>query len=112
MLSYDLKMIKDKYGEKMMHLCRRLFPSLLDHEGLLFKLLSEHFEFNKDLCDDIMAESNYYYDAEVEFKNFIYSLVDVESIDKEKVEGSPEELLDRAGYTLIECHTEEDIQSF
>ncbi|MBR3116846.1 MAG: leucine-rich repeat protein [Bacilli bacterium] len=112
MLSYDLKMIKDKYGEKMMHLCRRLFPSLLDHEGLLFKLLSEHFEFNKELCDDIIEGTSWFYSAEEEFKNFIYALVDVESIDKEKKEESPEELLDKAGYILIECHSEEDIQSF
>ena len=39
-MNYDLKQIKDKYGEKMMHLCRELFPTLLETEGLLFKLLS------------------------------------------------------------------------
>ena len=27
----DLKLIKDKYGEKMMHLCRELFPTIIDN---------------------------------------------------------------------------------
>ena len=67
MLSYDLKMIKDKYGEKMMHLCRTLFPSLLEQEGLLFKILSEHFDYNRSLYDDIKEEF-----AEEEFKDYIY----------------------------------------
>ena len=30
----DLKIIKRKYGEKMMHLVRELFPTLLEDEGL------------------------------------------------------------------------------
>ena len=33
MLNYDLKMIKDKYGEKMMHFCREPFANLLEKEG-------------------------------------------------------------------------------
>ena len=90
----------------MMHLCRDLFPSLLEQEGLLFKLISEHFDYSKLLYDDIIAEN-----MEEEFKDFIYSFVDVE---KEKIvtNKSPKELLEEAGYELYECHTERDIQSF
>ena len=40
MVSTDLKLIKKHYGEKMMHLCRELFPTILERNGLLFKLLS------------------------------------------------------------------------
>ena len=29
----DLKLIKKHYGEKMAHLCRDLFPTLLEEEG-------------------------------------------------------------------------------
>ena len=31
----DLKVIKKKFGEDMMRLCRKLFPSLLEEKGLL-----------------------------------------------------------------------------
>ncbi|MBR3116848.1 MAG: hypothetical protein IKF36_03125 [Bacilli bacterium] len=106
MLSYDLKMIKDKYGEKMMHFCRTLFPSLLEQEGLLFKILSEHFDYNRSLYDDIKEEF-----VEEEFKDYIYSFVDVET-EKVKSAKTPKELLEEAGYDLYECHSEDDIQSF
>ena len=39
----DLKFIKKKYGEVMMHLCRKIFPTILETEGLLPKLLEDHF---------------------------------------------------------------------
>ena len=39
----DLIEIKKKYGENMSHLCRTLFPSILEKEGLLLELLLEHF---------------------------------------------------------------------
>lgn len=29
----DLKQIKNKYGENMMHLCRELFPTILESDG-------------------------------------------------------------------------------
>lgn len=106
MLNQDLKDIKKYYGENMMHLCRELFPSLLEQEGLLFRIISDHFDYSKLLYDDIIAEN-----MEEEFKDFIYSFIDVE---KEKIitNKSPKELLDEAGYDLYECHTEKDIQSF
>ena len=42
----DLKLIKKKYGEEMSHLCRELYPIILEQEGLLSKLLLNHFEPN------------------------------------------------------------------
>lgn len=50
---------------------------------------------------------------EEEFKNYIYSKIDVEHEDKKIVGGkTPYELLDEAGYDLIECTTEKEIQEF
>ena len=40
----DLKIIKKKYGEKMSHLCRELFPALLEIEGKLSELMLKLFE--------------------------------------------------------------------
>ena len=107
-MSSDLIKIKDKYGEKMMHLCRKLFSTILEDEGKLFKLINSHFAYSKYLYDDIvnnMLEDN--------FKNYIYSLYadNMETnlfIDNR----SPYELMNCAGYNLYECKCEEDIQFF
>ena len=105
-MSSDLLKIKDKYGEKMMHLCRKQFSTILEEEGKLFSLLSDHFAFSKSLYEDIVNNS-----LEEYFKDYIYSLLepikDLPIVDK-----SPEELLDDVGYILYECKTESDVQSF
>ena len=105
-MNYDLKLIKDKYGEEMMHLCRTLFPTLLEEEGLLFNLLSDNFAYSKFLYSDIVNNR-----LVEKFKDYIYGLVDVE-IKQINVNKTPKELLDEAGYVLYECDNEEDIQSF
>ena len=46
------------------------------------------------------------------FKNYIYSLVDVELEKEVKVDKNPKELLSEAGYDLYECRSESDIQKF
>jgi len=102
----ELKLIKKHYSEKMMHLCRELFPSLLEKEGLLFSLLEKDFAYSKFLANDILKQ-----ELESKFKNYIYSLVDVEN-KKIEVIKTPKELLDEAGYILYECNSESDIQSF
>ena len=106
-MSQDLKIIKKKYGEKMAHLCREFFPTLLESEGLLLTLMLNNFEPNHDLYDDIINQKK-----EDEFKNYIYSLVDVENNNEIKVVKSPKELLDEAGYDLYECHSYKDIDKF
>ena len=50
----DEKIIRKLYGEKMWHLCRSLFPTLLETEGLLTKLLQDHFNPSRFLYDDIV----------------------------------------------------------
>ena len=106
-MNKDLKTIKKKYGEEMMHLCRELFPTLLEQEGLLPKLLLDNFKESRSLVKDIIDNN-----LEEEFKNYIYNQVDVENNYEEVVSKSPEELLKEAGYKLYECHSEEEIQSF
>ena len=104
----DLKWIKSKYGEKMMHLCRELFPKLLDKEGLLPSLLQKYFFCHKNLADDILNQG-----LSDDFKTFIFSKVDVEKNTEYKTELSATELMKKAGYILYpECQTEADIQSF
>lgn len=113
LMEIDLIKIKDKYGEKMMHLCRQLFPTLLEEEGKLYEILSSHFAYSKYLYDDIVNNSLVY-----QFKNYIYSLgldkdskVDYSSNSEIEVK-SPKELLKMVGYTLYECKSEEEIQEF
>ena len=102
----DLKLIKDKYGEKMMHFCRSAFPTILETPGLLYSLLKDHFEFNKFLYEDIVNEG-----AEDSFKNYIYSML---KEDEAKIASTktPKELFEELGYDFYECKTEEDIQKF
>ena len=104
----DLKYIKKHYGEKFSHLCRDLFPTFLEIEGLLPKVISEHFLPSRELYDDLVNNN-----LTNMFKNYIYGLVDIDPATPIEVKLSPEELMDKAGYILYpECQTEEDIQKF
>ena len=105
----DLKRIKKLYGEKFMHLCRELFPSILEQEGLLPIVLESCFEPNtRTLYEDIASENLF-----EEFQSFVFEKVDVEKDKIEVIEKkSPYEILDKAGYNLYECTTEKEIQRF
>ena len=105
-ISIDEKRIRKLYGEKMWHLCRGLFATILDTKGLLSNLLENNFFPSRFLYEDIINNH-----LEEEFKDFIYSFIDVEK--KEViVNKTAQQLMDEAGYTLYECKTEDDIQSF
>ena len=106
-MNEELKIIKKKYGEKMAHFCRDYFSTILETKGLLLSLLVNNFEPNHDLYEDIIHQKK-----EIDFKNYIYSLVDVEKNKEIKVIKTPRELLSEAGYDLYECKCEEDIQKF
>ena len=66
--SKDLEYIKKHYGEAFMLLCRKLFPTIIDHEGKLKEIISEYFEPNKSLAEDIIGQ-----DKTVEFTKFVFS---------------------------------------
>ena len=105
--SKELKNIKKKYGEKFMRMCRNLFSTILEEEGKLYEILLSNFAGNsRTLFDDIIDSG-----LEGDFKNYVYSKIDVE---KEEIseDKSPYELLEEAGYELYECTTEEEIQKF
>lgn len=107
--SKELNRIKKLYGEKFIHFCRSIFPTLLEQEGLLTEVLKSTFATNsRTLYDDIVNN-----DLEEEFKNYIYSKIDVEKEMPEIIgEKTPYQLLDENGYNLYECNSEEEIQSF
>ena len=107
--SKELNRIKKLYGEKFMHFCRSIFPTLLEQEGLLTEVLKSTFATNsRTLYDDIVNN-----DLEEEFKNYIYSKIDVEKEKPEIIgEKTPYQLLDENGYNLYECNSKEEIQSF
>ena len=102
----DLKYIKKHYGEKMSHLCRELFPSILECPGLLYHIISSHFYPNKSLYKDIDS-----YGITSEFKDYIYSFIDIEE-NTNKNTVSVKELLESVGYDLYECKSHEDVLSF
>ena len=102
----DLKLIKKYYGEAMSHLCRELFPTMLEQDGLLFNLIDKHFSHNHFLYNDLVCQNKIY-----EFKSYIYDLLDV-NLENNISSKTPQELLDEAGYDLYECKSEEDIQKF
>ena len=102
----ELKKIKKKYGEELMHLCRKLFPTILETPNLLYSILEEHFAFSKMLASDII-ENNLIR----QFENYINSFVS-KSNELKEVDETPKKLLKKAGYNLYECKTEKDIQKF
>ena len=103
----DLKNIKKKYSESFAHLCRELFPTLLETEGLLYSLIGSNFYPSKFLYSDIVNNN-----LKADFQQFINSLVDTKEKTKINTNKTPKELLDSVGYTLYECKTEADIQKF
>ena len=106
-MNKDLKIIKKKYGENMMHLCRKLFPTILEKEGILSQVILDSFEVSHELYNDLISNN-----LVVAFENYIYERLDYK-IDKiVKITKTPKELLNEAGYDLYECHTENEIQKF
>lgn len=105
-MNYDLKVIKKKFGEKMMKLSRELFPTLLEEKGLLSGLFLDNFNPSKTLYDDIKKNH-----LEKEFKMFIYSFLNEDEVI-ENSKKTPKELFEEEGYDFYECKTEEDIQKF
>ena len=111
-MSEDLLIIKKYYGEKLMHLCRQLFPTIIDNDpGVLSKILLDTFNPSHFLYDDIIAN-----ECQEIFKEYLYSIYyDLNDRKEEKQQidiADPVTLMHQAGYTLYECHTEEDINAF
>ena len=111
-MNNDLKLIKKKYGEDMMHFCRQQFPTILEIPGLLSEILTESFTENKELYQDLVKDKSTA--VFIKYIFFLFGKKHIVNIGKNE-EGTiktPKELLNEAGYDLYECHTEKDIQSF
>ena len=106
-MNKDLKIIKKKYGENMMHLCRKLFPTILEKEGILSQVILDSFEVSHELYNDLISNN-----LVVAFENYIYERLDYKTDKIVKITKTPKELLSEAGYDLYECHTEGEIQAF
>lgn len=106
----DLKIIKKLYGESMMHLCREYFPTILDEEGRLSKIMQDHFAPTKALHENLVAQHKV--EDFRDYINYLYER-DLNPQEREEKLKSPAELLSSAGYILYpECKTEDEIQSF
>ena len=109
-MNSDLKIIKKYYGEKMMHLCREHFPTILEHQGELSKILTDNFAKDIFLYDNLIKDEAYL----KSFINFVFSRCE-ENQGKSSLVNTGKtvsELFAEKGYDFFECKTEEDIQNF
>jgi len=106
-INEELKQIKKLYGERMAHLCRELFPTILETKGSLLKLLQSSFNEDRNLAEDILASGR-----KVEFKGYIYSLLRKKETKMKTTNKTPEELMSEVQYNLYKCETPEDIARF
>ena len=106
-MNSELREIKKIYGEEMMHLCRELFASLLEKEGFLLQLLKKNLASSHSFAKDIKENG-----LENEFRNWLYSSINRKEKKLIEVDKTPFELMKEAGYTLKECLTESDIESY
>ena len=105
-MNKDLEIIKKQYGENFAKLCRKLFPTVLETDGLLSEIITAHFAPTRSLYDDLIQNK-----LEEKFESYIFSLVqqkENEIISDEE----PEKLMKKAGYKLYKCETYEDIMQF
>lgn len=107
-MTSDLKYIKKKYGEEMMHLCRKEFSTILETNGTLTSIISNLFFPSKMLYKDLEK-----YNLIDEFVKYLYSKIEIIK-EEERQENtlSLEELFSKASYDLYRCRCENDIQRF
>lgn len=103
----DLKLIKKHYGEKMMHLCRTLFPTLLEEPGKLYNLLDSCFNHNHHLYEDLIEQKKV-----MDFKDYIYAKEANKKKNNFSTNKTPQELLQSVGYKLYECITKEELEKY
>ena len=105
-MNYDFKYIKKHYSEKFAQDCRRLFPTILEKEGMLANIISSNFAPSKHLHE--LVENN-----ETLFRNYIFNVANIEQKIMQGVSKTPEQLFQEAGYILYpECESDADVQAF
>ena len=93
----DYDIIKKYYGERLAKLCRSLFPTIMENNGVLSDFLLETFYPNKHLYEDLIINRLDSFKCFVQYKLGIPNTV----ITTDK---SVEELLSDAGYDFYEVH--------
>ncbi len=107
-MNNELKEIKKIYGEEMMHMCREMFPTILEQEGRLLSFLKERIAPTHSFASDVKAHH-----LEGNFKDWVYKQLNMKYVEEiVKTDKNPFELMEEAGYSLYECNSEEEIQSF
>lgn len=106
-MNSDLKVIKKKYGEKFSKLCRELFPSILEKEGAIVSIITSLFKESHFLYDDLIKYNMVNSFQKLIMNEYGKKLNNVIDTDK-----NPYELFKEKGYTLKECHTNEEILSY
>lgn len=103
-----LRKIKKAYGERFMKMCRTHFPTILEQGDKLYEILQENFsDTSETLYEDLQRG-----DLEERFVDFVFEKFEEGTKERVTTDKTPYELLDEAGYYLVECHTEEEIQAF
>ena len=103
----ELNKIKKIYGENFAKLCRSHFPTLLEHEGTLLRILQAKFAPTRSLYDDLVKA-----DKVLDFKYYIYNLAGVQPTKIVDIKEKPDRLMAKAGYTLFRCRNQRDIDRF
>ena len=102
----DLYKIKKHYGEDFAQLCRSLFPTILEHPGLLYETISKTLAPSHNIYNDVVICKN-------TFASFIFSSANIISNGAITTNKSPEQLMLEAGYILYpECKSAEEINAF
>ena len=102
----ELKKIKKIYGENFAKLCRSHFSTILENEGRLLDFLTKNIAPSRSFYEDLVEQ------GQVDnFKDFVYSYLGDIKVETD-IEETPEELFEKAGYTLIKCETDVDVKKF
>lgn len=110
-MNKELENIKKVYGEKFAHLCRTLFPTILENEGLLLEILTSKFAPTHSLYQDIINENQQ--ENFCNLINYFHKQLTQKKDSFSKTQKTAEELMAEAGYILYpECKTEDEIQAF
>ncbi len=106
-MNEELKQIKKIYGEEMMHICRELFPTILEKEGKLLSILQANLAPSHLFAEDIKNNDLY-----EDFSAWVYTLAKEKKRELPDTGKDPFTLMDEAEYKLYECKSKNDIMRF
>lgn len=109
----DLVYIKKHYGENFARLCRSLFPSILEHEGLLSEVITENIHASHSIYDALDGEyEDFSKLIQYKAQEKLASTKQNKESEEDKPIESPFDLIRKACYKLYECKTYADTLKF